>query len=89
MDRQLADPTTGAYFAQTIDANAVGVFAHRRQPLEDNLAAARFLAALGDKPRAAHVLAAVLTPEALDHQGPWAGAVLLALDDVGAVPWPK
>jgi hypothetical protein len=31
----------------------------------------------------------VLTPEALDHQGPWAGAVLLALDDVGAVPWPK
>ncbi|HET9626150.1 MAG TPA: DUF255 domain-containing protein [Kofleriaceae bacterium] len=89
MDARFADPTTGAYFAQTVDKNAVGVFARRRQPLEDNLAAARLLAALGERDRAARALAAVITPEVLDHQGPWLGAVLLALDDVGAVPWPR
>src|SRR5262249_7318302 len=47
MERELLDAETGAYWAQTADANAVGVFARRRQPLEENLAAARFLAALG------------------------------------------
>jgi uncharacterized protein YyaL (SSP411 family) len=95
MDRRLLDPATGAYWAQTADRNAVGVFAHRRQPLEDNLAAARLLVALGRvtneptlRTQAERTLTAVLTPEALDHQGPWLGAALLALDDVGAVPWP-
>jgi hypothetical protein len=60
------------------------------------LAAARFLAALGRathdaafRARAERTLAAVLTPEALEHQGSWLGAVLLALDDIGAVPWPN
>jgi uncharacterized protein YyaL (SSP411 family) len=95
MDHRLLDPATGAYWAHTIDPNAVGVFAHRRQPLDDNLAAARLLAALGratgEPARRAHAertLTAVLTPEALDHEGAWLGAALLALDDVGAVPWP-
>ena len=95
MDRRLLDPATGAYWAQTVDQDAVGVFAHRRQPLEDNLAAARLLAALGRatgepalRAQAERTLTAVLTPEALDRQGPWLGAALLALDDVGAVPWP-
>jgi len=96
METSLLDPATGAYYAQTVDDNAVGVFAHRRQPLEDNLAAARFFAALGRathdaafRARAERTLAAVLTPEALEHQGSWLGAVLLALDDIGAVPWPN
>ena len=39
--------------------------------------------------RAERTLAAVLTPEAIDHRGSWLGAALLALDDVGAVPWTK
>jgi hypothetical protein len=63
--------------------------------LEDNVAAARFLAALGRaagdavlRGRAERALAASLTPDALDHQGSWLGAALAALDDVGAVPWP-
>jgi hypothetical protein len=84
----------GAYYAQTVDRNAVGVFAHRRRPLEDNVAAARFLAALaratGDpafRARAERALVATLTPEALEHQGSWLGGALLALDDLGAVPW--
>jgi len=34
-------------------------------------------------------LTAALTPDALDHQGFWLGGVLLALDDLGAVPWPS
>ncbi|HEX3766016.1 MAG TPA: DUF255 domain-containing protein [Kofleriaceae bacterium] len=96
MDRQLLDPATGAYWAQTVDPNAVGVFAHRRQPLEGNLAAARLLAALARatgrpalRTQAERTLTAVLTPEALDHEGAWLGAVLLALDDIGAVPWPE
>jgi uncharacterized protein YyaL (SSP411 family) len=95
MEASLLDAETGAYYAQTADANAVGVFARRRRPLEDNVAAARFLAALGRAAgdaalhaRAERTLAASLTPDALDHQGSWLGAALIALDDVGAVPWP-
>ncbi|HEY6175920.1 MAG TPA: hypothetical protein VIX73_15815, partial [Kofleriaceae bacterium] len=96
LEASLFDPETGAYYAQTADPNAVGVFAHRRQPLEDNVAAARFLAALarvtgepGFRTRAERVLAAALTPDSLDHQGFWLGGALLALDDIGAVPWPR
>jgi len=95
MEARLLDPATGAYFAQTADPNAVGVFAHRRRPLDDNTAAARFLAALAGttadpayRARAERTLTAALTPDALDHQGFWLGGVLLALDDIGAVPWP-
>ena len=96
LEASLLDPETGAYYAQTADPNAVGVFAHRRQPLEDNVAAARFLAALaritgepGFRARAERILTAALTPDSLDHQGFWLGGALLALDDIGAVPWPK
>jgi hypothetical protein len=31
----------------------------------------------------------VAHPDAVDHQGFWLGGVLLALDDIGAVPWPS
>src|SRR5262249_35352290 len=95
MEASFADPQSGAYYAQTADHNAVGVFARRRQPLEDNAAAARFLAALARaagepalRTRGGRALPAALTPDALEHQGGWLGVVLLALDDVGAIPWP-
>jgi hypothetical protein len=39
--------------------------------------------------RAERTLTASLTPDAVDHQGFWLGGVLLALDDIGAVPWPS
>lgn len=96
IETSLADPETGAYYAQTADQHAVGVFARRRRPLEDNVAAARFLAGLARatrdpalRARSERTLAATLTPDALDHEGGWLGGVLLALDDIGAVPWPK
>jgi hypothetical protein len=34
------------------------------------------------------ILVATLLPDALEHEGFWLGVVLLALDDIGAVPWP-
>jgi uncharacterized protein YyaL (SSP411 family) len=42
----LRDPETGAFFAHTLDPDAVGVFARRRTPYEENGLAARLLAAL-------------------------------------------
>ncbi len=42
----LRDPDTGAFFAHTLDPDAVGVFARRRTPHEENGLAARLLAAL-------------------------------------------
>jgi uncharacterized protein YyaL (SSP411 family) len=95
METSFLNPETGAYWDETADKNAVGVFARRRQPLEDNVAAARFLAALArithdatQKARAERTLVATLLPDALEHEGFWLGVVLLALDDIGAVPWP-
>ena len=52
----------------------------------ETVEAREFVRAL--RAHAERTLTAVLTPEALDHQGPWLGAALLALDDVGAIPWP-
>ncbi|MEZ4449268.1 MAG: DUF255 domain-containing protein [Nannocystaceae bacterium] len=39
----LRDPESGAFFAHTPDPKAVGVFAERRRPLEENGVMARFL----------------------------------------------
>jgi len=39
----LQDPDTGGFFAHSADPEAVGVFAERRRPLEENGEAARFL----------------------------------------------
>jgi uncharacterized protein YyaL (SSP411 family) len=42
----LRDPESGAFFVHTVDPDAVGVFARRRTPYEENGLAARLLAAL-------------------------------------------
>jgi len=93
MDKLLADGATGAYFANTPDPAAVGVFARRQKPLSHNAAAARFLATLaratGDEAflqRARKTLAAVATPRAVAEQGRMLGEFLLALDEAGLFP---
>lgn len=94
MRRDLEDTATGAFWDHTPDPAAAGVFARRTRPLAPNLLVARFFAALarvtGDaawKERGRRALAAVCTPRALDDRGRMLGEVLLALDEVGAIPW--
>ena len=94
MRRDLEDPATGSFWDRTPDPAASGVFTRRARSLTPNLMAARFFAVLarvtGDaswKERGRRVLAAVCTPRALDDRGRMLGEVLLALDEVGAIPW--
>jgi uncharacterized protein len=94
MDRDLADTATGAYWSNTPDPAAAGVFARRDRSFPHNVVAARFLAALARvtgeaayRDRARRALAAVLTPRALTDRGRMVGEVLLALDECGAYPW--
>ncbi|MFT3770284.1 MAG: DUF255 domain-containing protein [Minicystis sp.] len=94
MRRDLEDPATGAFWDRTPDPAAAGVFARRARPIAQNALAARFLAALaratGDaawRERGRRTLAAVCTPRALDERGRMVGEILLALDEVGALPW--
>ena len=86
----LEDPKTGAYWANTVDPDAAGVFSRRRRPLRHNTLAARCFAAVarvtGDdswRSRARKVLAAVATPAALDQQGRMVGDFLVALHESG------
>ncbi|MCA9662761.1 MAG: thioredoxin domain-containing protein [Myxococcales bacterium] len=97
-DRVLADlrdPERGGFFARSADPTAVGVFAERQRPLEDNGEIARFLldlarlAAAADPadagaeayPRAAEeALAAVAEPQAIKSQGRVITSYLLALE---------
>jgi uncharacterized protein YyaL (SSP411 family) len=95
MQRELGDEATGAFWDRTPDPAAAGVFARRTQPFMPNVMAARFFAALGRvtgdaawKERGRRTLAAICTPRALEERGRWLGEVLLALDEVGAIPWP-
>ena len=94
LERDFADPKTGAYFAKSLDPSAVGIFARRSRPFDSNLAAARFLATLarvtGDtvhRDRARRALAAALTPRSLTERGRMVGELLLACDEAGVFPW--
>jgi len=94
MARDLADEATGAFWDRTPDPAAAGVFARRTRPFVHNVAAARFFAALarvtGDaawRQRGLRTLAAVCTPRAIDERGRMIGELVLALDELGAVPW--
>jgi uncharacterized protein len=94
MARDFEDRATGSFFDTTPDPAAVGVFAIRQRSFTHNLGAARFYAALaratGDgaaRDRGARVLAATMTPKALDDRGRMLGEVLLTLDDLGLVAW--
>ena len=94
MERDLADPATGAFWAHTPDPAAAGVFRTRERPFVHNVTAARFLSALarvtGDqatRERARRVLAGVLTPSEISGRGRMVGDLLLALSEAGVYPW--
>jgi len=82
------DTSGGGLFASTKDPDAVGVFATRRVPFEDNVTALRFLAYLAKAtkdPRYEHaikrILRAISTPEEIKARGRWLGDYLLALEE--------
>jgi len=84
----------GGFFAHTADPDAVGVFALRRKPLEENGTAARFLAALhrhldGDGSQETPYLAAAERalrslgdPQTVEAEGQIIGHYLLGLREV-------
>ncbi len=92
MQRELSDPATGAFFGSTRDPDAVGVFAQRRVPFEENVMAIRLLAKLAtvghEERRAAfaalaeRALEGIARPEEIRGRGRMIGDFLLALEDV-------
>ena len=93
------DAKSGLLWVSTVDPAASGVFARREHSFSHNTLAARFLAALATAPgvapaqrtlyktRARALLAALATPNMLAAQGRVLGEYVLALDEVGALPW--
>jgi uncharacterized protein len=94
MKARLEDPEHGGLYAHTEDPAAVGVFAVRRKPVEENGLAARFFIALhrhldGDgriatpyREAAERALAAVGQPKTIEKEGRIVGQLVLALEDV-------
>ena len=87
--RGLYDAQGGGFWASTPDPNAVGAFAVRRKPFEDDVMAVRFLALLDrvtstreHADATLRTLAVVTRPDAVDARGRMIGDLLLALDDV-------
>jgi uncharacterized protein len=85
---QLIDEESGGLFASTVDPAAVGVFAKRRIPFEDNVMALRFLAHLARVAATpeltnamASILRAIATPENIKSRGRFLGDFLLALEE--------
>jgi uncharacterized protein YyaL (SSP411 family) len=90
--RELEDPAGGGFYASTPDANAVGVFAVRRKPFEDNVMAIRFLGRLGQvvpndayRKAIARAFAVVGANDAIEDRGRMIGDLLLAVDETRAV----
>jgi uncharacterized protein YyaL (SSP411 family) len=88
LERDFGSTPAGAYFAATVDSEAVGVFAERRVPFEPNVSAVRLLTALARheptrRARAESLFAAISMPAALSKQGRMLGGYLLAADDLG------
>ena len=91
MMKELYDEAGGGFFAQTIDPDAVGVFANRRKPFEENVMAIRFLAKRARaNPSAANAayakgiagaIRAIATPEQIKNRGRILGDFLLALEE--------
>jgi uncharacterized protein YyaL (SSP411 family) len=82
----------GGFYAGTKDPDAVGVFAARRKPFEDNVAAIRMLARLARTTKDAKygraiaaALRAIATPDAIKERGRMIGDFLLALDETRGV----
>jgi uncharacterized protein len=87
--RALYDAQGGGFYASTPDPNAVGAFAVRRKPFEDDVMAVRFLALLDrlgstreHTDAVLRTLAIVTRPDEVDARGRMIGELLLALDDV-------
>jgi uncharacterized protein YyaL (SSP411 family) len=85
---ELADESGGGLFGSTIDPDAVGVFATRRVPFEDNVTALRALARLARvtadvryKAAIARILRAISVPEEIKARGRMLGDYLLALEE--------
>jgi uncharacterized protein len=87
----LFDAKNGGFWASTADPDAVGVFAARRKPFEDNVLAIRFLARLAKASEAepyralvARTLRAIATPDQIKSRGRMVGDLLLALEETKA-----
>jgi uncharacterized protein YyaL (SSP411 family) len=93
MLKELADPESGGFFASSVDPDAVGVFAKRRVPFEDNVVALRMLArlvridpnAVPERAAIDRVLRAVTRPESIKSEGRMIGNFLLALEETKGV----
>jgi uncharacterized protein YyaL (SSP411 family) len=91
--RDLEDKDKGGFFAASADPDAVGVFAVRRKPFEDNVTALRFFARLAHmKPTDTrypvaieHALRTVVTPDAIKGRGRMLGDFLLAIEETRGV----
>jgi hypothetical protein len=87
--RDFADPGAGGFFESTVDPDAVGVFAVRRKPFEENVTAMRFLARVARARKGdarvttaiAGALRAVATPDGIKARGRVLGDFLLALEE--------
>jgi uncharacterized protein len=82
---ELLDENSGGLFGSTKDPDAVGVFATRRIPFEDNVMALRFLARLPKDPKyttaIGRILRAISTPDEIKARGRMLGDYLLALEE--------
>jgi uncharacterized protein YyaL (SSP411 family) len=92
LKRNLTD-ASGGFFASTPDGNAVGVFAKRRKPFEENVltlrAMARVARASGTEDEWRSVVAGALrvvaTPDAIRDRGRMLGDFLLAIEETRGV----
>jgi uncharacterized protein len=89
---QLRDDRGGGFYASTPDPDAVGVFATRRKPFEDDVMAIRFLARMqrlapsdATRDAIAHALPVVANRAAIQDRGRMIGDLLLALEETKGV----
>ncbi len=88
----LFDPERGGFFEHNVDAGAVGVFATRRKPFDDNVTALRLFEKLEfakKDPRYEKTIDRTLrllcVPKKIDDQGKFLGDFLLALEAARAI----
>jgi uncharacterized protein YyaL (SSP411 family) len=88
----LFDPSGGGFLASTPDPDAVGVFAARRKPFEDDVMALRFLARLARldpggtyRDAIARSLPVVTARDAVEARGRMVGDLLLCLEETRGV----
>ncbi len=92
----MEDARAGGFFSRSKDPDAVGVFASRRKPFEDNVTMLRVLAKLAKNPLVAdrsakykrlidRTLRAIATPDRIHERGRMVGDFLLALEETHGV----